>query len=618
MEQKKLIVHALLVALVAILAYQILVARKAMVELQVETDSRTLFRIYYKGQGEPWSEKRFASQTIRPGIERYAFRLADLADIDELRIDTSEKPAVVKLKSLTISQVGFAPLRIDSDKDFAKLQPIAGIAAVKIDQGLTVTPSSNDPQLLLVLPKDLQNGFSLKDWATPAALFVIAFLLVLAAYPLFPNYQFSPAFSLAVLSLMVVMATVSSPEQHPDEGVHIQAAQYYLNHWLPPAVGDKEILNSYSAYGVSRLHSGEIAYLFAGKFASLLTPFHVPSYLAFRFFNICLFASLVIFSIRNQHMRILQVPLLLSPQIWYIFSYFNSEAFAVVIMLVAAYQVVVPGSIWNRILEEEKVSPYILSCLGLLAGLLLLIKVNFYFFVLFIGCYLLWRFLFKEVRPSRSVITRLAAIGVIGVALFGTVRGVDNYINDFHKKDKILEARELYADPLFKPSTPLNKKFLNLQMKDRGVSLGDMLSRKYWGEKIFRSSVGEYGYMTVAASLGHYDLVRYSSLLLIGLCLFFVMAKGGAAERVLTMSAFGCTLLLAGASLYHCWAIDFQAQGRYFLPVVGILSICFYRFRDHLRNLPCGILYLFVFGLSLYSFVFVGLAGIDKISSPFG
>lgn len=619
-EKKKLVVQAILVALVVVLAYQIMVARRALVELQVVTETRTLLRVYYKAEGEQWTEKRVASQLIRPGIERYAFRLADLADIEELRIDTSEKPAVVKVKSLTISQIGFSPFRIDRDEDFVKLQPIAGIATATIDQGLTVTPSSNDPQLLLVLPKNLKNDFSLKDWGTPIALFVLTFALFIAAYPLFPDYHFSIAFCLAVLSLIVVMAAISSPDQHPDEGVHIQAAQYYIDHWLPPAVGDPEILNSYSTYGVSRLHSGEIAYFFAGKFASLLAPFHIPPYLAFRFFNIGLFTSLVIFGIRSLNMRILMVPLLLSPQIWYVFSYFNSEAFAVLLILAAAYQVVVPGSAWNRVLEheKEKVTLPILCGLGGLAGLLLLIKANFYFYVLFIGCYILWRFLFGEIKPTRSVFVRLASIGLIGLSLFATVRGIDSYINDFHKKEKILEARELYAGPLFKPSTPLAKKFINLQMKDRGVGLDDMISHGRWGEKIFRSSVGEYGYMTVAASLGHYDLVRYSSLLLLVVSILFVAVKGGVAERTLTVAAVGCALLLGGASLYHAWAIDFQAQGRYFLPVIGMLSICFYRFRDHLRNLPCGILYIFVFGLSLYSFVFVGLAGIGKISQPFG
>ncbi len=65
-------------------------------------------------------------------------------------------------------------------------------------------------------------------------------------------------------------------------------------------------------------------------------------------------------------------------------------------------------------------------------------------------------------------------------------------------------------------------------------------------------------------------------------------------------------------ALYHAWTVDFQAQGRYFLPIVGMVSVLLMHTRRYLVNPVFIFLLLGMYGLSVYNFVFVGLLGIEK------
>ena len=67
-------------------------------------------------------------------------------------------------------------------------------------------------------------------------------------------------------------------------------------------------------------------------------------------------------------------------------------------------------------------------------------------------------------------------------------------------------------------------------------------------------------------------------------------------------------------ALYHAWSVDFQAQGRYFLPIVGMLSIFFFHTERYLMRPLFVLLFLGMYLLSVYNFLFVGLYEISKYS----
>src|SRR5229473_6407827 len=208
----------------------------------------------------------------------------------------------------------------------------------------------------------------LKQWnATPPG--VIATMLFFAA-------------ALA-LTMALVSAINDRPEQWsgpPDEYLHRSAARYYIDHWLPPKVGDAATLDSYSRdYGFSYLNETDAVYFFAGKFARLISPLVSNHDIGFRLFNVVLLAVLAYLCAMRPRAYLVFLPLLLSPQIWYIFSYFNGDAFPLFLAMLIAYQVATADSLFNRYLESPGILRRIagIFLFGLLVALLALSKKNY-------------------------------------------------------------------------------------------------------------------------------------------------------------------------------------------------------------------------------------------------
>ncbi|MBM9520302.1 hypothetical protein JWG39_10810 [Desulforhopalus vacuolatus] len=608
------------VALLLIGLWQFLFADRAEVLLHVDTNQRSHFKIYYRNADEGWSEYRVKIVSLGRGKSEFEFRLADLRHISELRLDPLARKGVIRVISLVLHQDGFAPLVLTSPEQMKRLVQERDIGEITLDGGggFSITSTGNDPALTWTIPQlsPVENF----PWvvARIAVLLLLSFLLVLFAQKLLPRWLFVPGGLLVVLTLVCVMAGVSRFNVHPDEAVHAAAAKYYTKYTLPPPVGDLRVEDTYSCYGVSRLYNGEIAYLFAGKFARLLAPLDLPDYMAFRFFNAVLLLILLSLAVVRQVYRIVLLPLLLSPQIWYIFSYWNSEAFALFLTMIAAAQLVEEHSALNRLLAGEKIPFSLLRLfgLGLLLGMLLLCKLNFFVFLLFVGLFICWRFFLGEIPLRRDMVLRIVTVAVFALAIFGGAKFFDAWNNDFHKSEKMLAAREQYAEPAFKPSTPLDKKFCRLQMKDRGVPFSTLIEM-CWGELSFRTSVGEYGFTSVPGSFNYYDLVRALMLALGGTIVVSICLSGGFKGISLAALATTCCIILIAMAFYRSWTADFQAQGRYFLPMLGIFSVVLYRLRASLSNIVTVSLSGLLFITSLYSFIFVALAGLDKVVLPF-
>jgi hypothetical protein len=416
-----------------------------------------------------------------------------------------------------------------------------------------------------------------------------------------------------IFALVLVMAGISRFDTHPDEPVHAAAAAYYQDHSLPPVIGDPAIRHTYSAYGVSRLHSGEIVYLLAGKFARLLQPLHLEPYQSFRYFNVLLLFILVLLSIFNPPATVLFLPLLISPQVWYVFSYADSDAFALFILFLAAYQLSMPDSLFNRYaargFSRKTVLPVLL--LGLLAGLSLLVKKNFYFFHVFVLGYLAWRLWFLE-KEKKVFLRRCLLVALVGLVIAGGWKAADYSVNGFDRAAKLLQCREKFAKPMYKPSTPLHKKHFYLQMKERGTTLRRFIDIDRWGEKSFRSSFGVYGYTSISASFAYYDFVRAAGCILLSLLVVLVVVRGGLQGISLLLLTAATSISLLAVAMYHAWTVDFQAQGRYFLPIIAMCSMLAYYTRQCMRNPLLQFAVLALFFLATYNFIFIGLHDIAK------
>jgi hypothetical protein len=604
----------LFIAILLSLFYSTQLIHKAYVNIELETSRKTIFKIYWPMDNGLYSEKQMGQIVIRPGQTKYRLRICDLGKERELRIDTSEKPAKVTLKRIEIKQAGYQSLIIASSDEFEKFVPLEGVKQISNGPaGLEVIPEGNDPQLVFKLPALEYHFPYLQETIRISAIFLLVYAVAFGTISLWKNFSYVPILLTFIFALILVMAGISKFDKHPDEPVHVAAAVYYQDHFLPATIGDPAIQHTYSAYGVSRLHSGEIVYLVAGKFMQLIRPLHLEPYQAFRSFNILLFFLLLLLSVHAVRARPLLLPLLISPQIWYVFSYADSDAFALFILMLVAYQLCLPESWFNTFIRNginrKTVFPVLL--IGLLAGLSLLLKKNFYFFHVFIFCFLVWRAYFVE-QKRKIFFKRCLAIGLIGFAFAGTWRAADYAVNGFDKDAKLLQCREDFAKPLYKPSTPLHKKHFYLQMKDRGTTLEYFLDIDRWGEKSFRSSFGVYGYLSISAPFTYYDFVRIAGwILFFTLVVTLVMHSGKAGVSLLMITGVSSLSLIAVA-MYHSWTVDFQAQGRYFLPVVAMLSVLVCQSERYLRRPMFQLFVLVMFLLSAYNFIFVGLHDIVK------
>lgn len=440
-------------------------------------------------------------------------------------------------------------------------------------------------------------------------------------------------------ALAAIMSVTSGFDRHPDEVHHFEAAKYYIDHSLPPEIGDPSVVNSYSVYGVSYLNYHWIEYFLAGKFIFLLSPVVSNQLIAARFFNVFLFFFFATFFIyrsrRDTDELLIPCFLLVTPQIWYLFSYVNNDAFALFVAFVVAYQIANSKSHLNRLFESGKVAGNAAGILivGALLGVLLIVKTNYYAFLLFLGFWLLHKFpplsRFGDrwkvdlVRVRKYVLLTLVALSILTFrcALDFYVNGETNFVGisyvsyfagNFETKDsRLLRYQEKIATSAYKPST-IENDLANtdppLKLKAKGTPFSEIFTKWRWHEISFQSFVGVYGYMTVFASNKFYLAM---GLLYLAFAVYLVSVVLWKKRRRETLLQFG--ILLAGASVtafissYLSWSYAFQAQGRYLFPVIPMATVFVFANRALFDRLVINAFFLVAFLLSVYSFVFVGL-----------
>ncbi|MCW5198660.1 hypothetical protein VU07_03070 [Desulfobulbus sp. F4] len=607
----------LILAVVFGAGYYFFIFNRAWVELELKTDTRTVLKIYWPDQQGKYTEAQMAALLLRPNKSKYAVQVTDISKLDHLRLDPSEKKgAKIAIRRIAVRQNGFPPLQLNSKDDFAKLQVKAGVlSASRPEQGgIVLDIQDSDPQLELTLP---ELGEKKPCWPDELGRGIVILLLATGCC-LFSRAaaDFMPLLASCAFALILAMAVISAVNTHPDELLHISAGEYYQDHSLPPKAGDPAIAQTYSVYGVSRLHSGEPYYLLAGKFLRLLQPFPVEPYIVLRLFNVLLFFSLILYAQSRTHFRMFLLPLLISPQVWYVFSYSASDALAIFMSILAAYQLAGEQSAFNAMLRDEgKKCRWTVLLLGIFFGLLLLQKKNFYFTCLFFLCYFLWRLWITKQQWRKSTVLRLAALILICSSLFVAMRVTDSWINDFRKKELVSEAREKYADLQHKPSTPFEKKHPFLQIKERNVSLKNMLTGYQWGGKTFNSMFGMYGYSQYSASPAYYGIMQAAVVLLLLTLGVSAFHRGGVGGIILLGIFAVWALLLVGTMCYTSWTADFQPQGRYLLPMLPMASVLCYHCQRIVIKPVFYTLFLILFSLSIYSFLTVGLFDIGKTLS---
>jgi hypothetical protein len=470
--------------------------------------------------------------------------------------------------------------------------------------------------------------------------------------------------------LAVSMAVVSAVDSHPDEAQHIAAGTYYLTQWLPPRADEAALLPSLSHYGYTYLGDVDVSYFLAGKLASLLPAIAPYEHLRFRLFNLLLFLVLIVVYASRRDLFSPFVLLLLTPQLWYVFSYFNNDGFPLFLALLLANAAF--GSRGH--LAEALSGPWRPASLlpllgsGVLLGLLVLTKSNYLPLIGFVVFVAFWRAFglaaaaisvasagpylahargFGAIpssvaraslalgvvtiasavatrawrsAPTRTAIARGALVLLAAVAVAAPPLTYDRIANGAgpEKAFALSAIAEKHADPAYRPSDASNAdSFFGLRLRDKGLALHELLLPPWnWPIQNQKSFTGYYGYMTIHGPAAYYIAMFVLHLLLLAYLSFAILVRGDPAERQLLAFAAAFSGGVVFLSLYHSWFNDFQAQGRYLFPVLAFFAIPFTRSgrRFSARIVPALLGAVFV--LSASSFVFVGLRKIPKLLGP--
>jgi hypothetical protein len=603
---------ALLLCVAVWIMYYFLFLGRARVEVVIDVEQATWFKIYWAGESEEFSEKRMEKVRVIPGHDTYVFYLTNISNVEKLRIDPQEYEGTAAIASLHIRQKGYREITLDSPEAFAKLVPLFDIADSGMVAGkFTVHSTGNDPNFILDLSRKETTDFGLlEEILRLAVLGSIVFFIYLAVHNLATDYSYVPVCLAVALALAVTMAVISKKNGHPDEFVHVAAVEYYKTNWLPPAVGNESIEGSYSPYGVSRLHTNEIYYLIAGKFAKVAEPFFINSYIPCRMFNVFLLLTILLYITQVAEARIMALPLIISPQIWYLYSYCNSDGFSLAVAFFAACQLILPNSMFNRFMVGTiRFSLVLRGCVaGLVLGLLFLLKNNylpFTAFLFFVAGMVFWQLPGREAKVS--FFRRIVILLTIGLVLFGGKKMADYSVNGSSRQALITEARIAHATPMYSPESKLAQKHAGLYMKERGVTLAQVILQYRWFEKTFRSAFGVFGYFQYAPTEVFFNVIRWSGVFAFVYFFGTILIRGDAIGRISAVTVLCLSVALISASLFHSWSSDFQPQGRYLFPIVGMLIILCGQNRNVINRRWVSLFTVWMFFLSLYSFISVGL-----------
>ncbi|WP_245587801.1 hypothetical protein [Desulfovibrio inopinatus] len=418
----------------------------------------------------------------------------------------------------------------------------------------------------------------------------------------------------AVMVMMCVMAMTSRLNAHPDELHHVDSGRYYMKYWDPPSIGDERTIFTFSKYGVSYLYQLDVVYFLAGKFAKLTSAFFPHDYQALRFFNIGLFFILILLFYRlPRQRRIAFVPLLLTPQLWYVFSYFNGDAFPFFLAYVCVYMLcrdrytVPPAALSLKDPFFRK-----LLFLGMVIGLMAVSKRNYYVFL----CFLLA--LFGENayfdHALKPILKNLAVVVAICLTLVTLRVGLDAYVNKSVNQDALSHYAETFAKNEFKPSKVYSgEAYFGYNMREQGLSYSELFTKWNWHIWTFRTSYGVYDYMKIYAPYIYYRWVGYALIAFL-LVQLVPLAFSSTEHRWMLATLVFFSGVTIFQSTWHSWISDFQAQGRYLFPILPMLGLSLAQTgRASLSSKPLTILLtLILFGFGTYSFIWIGLANIAK------
>ncbi len=371
---------------------------------------------------------------------------------------------------------------------------------------------------------------------------------------------------LLALVLIVTGAFTGSDLVNPDESEAVYSVQYYITHWKIPDARDLEMA-AYSVFGTARLTELDLFYIFAAQIARLFTFEH-----AVRLFSVLMAAGLfyLIFCSLKKNRWLLAV-MFLTPQIWYLYTYCTSDAMDYAVGVLVLYQVARPDSMLQKLCRRgvKKADWWRVLLLGFLFSNIFMSKQNFYVFAIYAFCMLLVDLFTAPAEEKKNRL--ISYLWVAGFAFgFLGIRYIPEFLHyGVHRHRVLLTLQEQIAIPKLNPASPPAEQSSAFNLYGKGVGLSELLFKMGLHKTTFRSFVGTYGSLQFPSPDWYCLLMGALYLVyLIGCCGSVLREKGHGERKVKLGLLFFCALVSYALLLYNAWFIDFQAQGRYMVPVL--------------------------------------------------
>lgn len=406
-------------------------------------------------------------------------------------------------------------------------------------------------------------------------------------------YQLLSGISLLSVVLVIGMALFSATYGHPDEDETRGSIDYYMNHWRLPDFRDPALENTFSKYGTIRVLSLSPYYFIAGKVVYIFSyTMHFTNY--YRLFNVLLFITMVFCGLLFGKENIAAfLPLIATPQLWYIFSYATSDAWDFFLAYAIICEVLIKNSSIRRAIERDnllKRDYFVLGLFGIAVAFLFMGKQIYYEALLLMASALF--FVFLSLKEKKSFIRAFVISFAFFALVYGGRRLLDFSVYDGNRRELFDEVRQEHI------SGEISSK---ITFQDADVNIVDMYDTYDVGKSMFRSFVGYYGWMDYASGFWYYTAMKWLYLLFIAELILAPTQFGiSLGEKIVYLSQ---VLLSIGLVIYHAWSVDFQPQGRYMFPVLLVI-MCLLNIHDMNKERKSIMAIQIATGvLSVYSFI---------------
>jgi len=377
---------------------------------------------------------------------------------------------------------------------------------------------------------------------------------------------------ISILSLWLLWVTlwawVLPFNMAPDECLHLETAKFFQTEKRLPVAGSEEItfIERDSCMGATYISTPFLNYIVASVFINNKGLVNIErDYLAARFSSIFFGAIFVIFLYlflskffaKNRLVAISSfISILLIPQVTYIFSYLNHEAYS---LAASSFLLFVSLNFYNLSQEGIKKTRNFLF-LGLAISLQLFTKSNFYLLLLIPLVILI----LKLWQTKKLYLKNLFILGGIIIILSGWFF-VRNY---FLYKDVM--GIKIYQ-------TTVRNNFGTRTYAQAGWNYYDVLFKSKWIEETVSSFYGRFGYMTVEIDPVMQWIFRsFIFLGIVGVIKKLSKIKNLKSSIKNNIWYFLFALLIPAniaISLYNTLYFDFQNQGRYLFPILIPLMV---------------------------------------------